>query len=253
MPTWPFLVAFLAVTQAVLLDRFGPPSRRPMSWMLRIEAVALGTFLLALAVLAPSPIKDLVEAIFPGTPGKLGLPAAEAAVRVGLAALATVTLLLPGTWMDVGVAVFVTLVVAAAGGDYRDRHALLACGDEPAQVQPATEGKRACPVATPTPAPPASGEVRLTLDKDRLAAPATALEAGSLADVVAIVVQRDPDGRIATVAHRYRARLVADVPAKKAAGDVAVDYSPADAAGYDRLLADLTAAKTLRLLPPVSG
>jgi len=253
MPSAAVGLAITLLVVAALLALLGwlvGVSERPQAWVVRIGTLAIGTTLLSLALLAPPVVGDLADLAVAGPHGDLGTSGAETVTRVALAALATAVLVVPGTWMDVTVGVLVTLAASAAGGDYRDRQALLACGDKPKQVQTPTKdpGKRDCPETT-TPRQPSGTAVRVLVPKERAVAPVLPLPAGKTAVVVAVVEERDPEGRIATVARRHPVVPVAEVPAEQLIADVAVDVETQNAAAYQSFLADLTAAKTLRLLP----
>lgn len=251
VPTTVLLVVTAAVAVVtVAVAAVAGISGRPQAWIVRAGAFAIGTMLLAIALLGGPMVHDLAALAFNGQESDAGTPGAEVAVRLTLAALATAVLVVPGTWLDVGVGVVAVLSLAAINADYREREKLLRCDSAHDAIMFLTGAKPSnCP-QDESPPPPAAveGAVRVLLPKARTVPPANALPAGTRVAVVAVVEERDADGRIATVAHPYSVILVSEVAPTKPTADVAVDIQTAGAARYQRFLADVTTAKKLWLM-----
>src|SRR5204863_321243 len=158
---------------------------------------------------------QLADLAFSGPASGDGAAGAELATRVLLAILALAVLTVPGTWADVLVGFVLVLTISAVWVDYGERRSALKKSPS-VPVMPRTLG---------------DDDLRVLLPKTRTVAPATELAKGADATLAAVVEERDPQGRIATVARTYDIILPLAVPASKLTDDVPVDVSTA--AGID--------------------
>src|SRR5436190_16447588 len=94
---WLIIALAAASATVVWLAASKGVSGRPQWWLVRGGTLAIGTTLLALAVLAPGVVGQLADLAFSGPASGDGAAGAELATRVLLAILALAVLTVPGT------------------------------------------------------------------------------------------------------------------------------------------------------------
>ena len=259
-PELAFLVVVFGVIEAAVLilgitlkKQLSAP---PGAWVIRFLAGVAGTVLLVMAITGPAPVEEVADRLFVGSPGDLNLGADEADVmaRLLLVLAAVVFLLVPGSWMDVVAGTVVALAISGFATHYEDTRAILACTKKlgaPAttpDLSKPVSPRRECPRPTPTPETrsPKGAEIAIELPKAKVVAPLTAIESRR-AVIRPVLEVRGDEGLLHTIAREYDIDLAADVPAKKLTANVVVHVDTGKAA--EKLLADVTAAKTIYLTP----